>query len=379
MSKINYILGGDSITVFLDGNSYTINKQAPTYEMVLTAVRNNDVDALRNAVDIRKNVVQSFVDTGNSLVTITSDSGLYYGDYEITGLIATRIFDVLEAGLSATPMVRFIENLMKNPSKRAVDELYGFIDACRLPITEDGYFLAYKRVNENYTDVYTGKIDNSVGATPSMPRNMVNDDKEQTCSQGLHFCSYGYLQHYGGERIMVVKVNPADVVSIPVDYDNAKGRACRYEVVDEIPANEYQMPTYTIKDGYSPDYGYVNQDDAPENDGAISDDFIQEEIDFLTDDEVRDIVQAYRDNESVTHIAMDYGISRETVEHILHENNVDNRTGNNGNSTKLTITDVNKIRADLAMGDSLASIGRKYGVHPRTIGRIRDGEAWVNV
>ena len=30
---------------------------------------------------------------------------------------------------------------------------------------------------------------------------------------------------------MVVKINPRDVVSIPEDYDNAKGRCCRYEVV----------------------------------------------------------------------------------------------------------------------------------------------------
>jgi hypothetical protein len=32
----------------------------------------------------------------------------------------------------------------------------------------------------------------------------------------------------------VVKINPADVVAIPSDYANAKGRAWTYEVVDEI-------------------------------------------------------------------------------------------------------------------------------------------------
>ena len=32
---------------------------------------------------------------------------------------------------------------------------------------------------------------------------------------------------------MIVKINPADVVAIPSDYNNTKGRTCRYEVVSE--------------------------------------------------------------------------------------------------------------------------------------------------
>jgi hypothetical protein len=33
---------------------------------------------------------------------------------------------------------------------------------------------------------------------------------------------------------MILKINPRDVVSIPNDYNDTKGRACRYEVIDEI-------------------------------------------------------------------------------------------------------------------------------------------------
>jgi hypothetical protein len=36
---------------------------------------------------------------------------------------------------------------------------------------------------------------------------------------------------------VIVKINPRDVVSIPTDYNNAKGRACRYEVIGEVGAN----------------------------------------------------------------------------------------------------------------------------------------------
>jgi hypothetical protein len=78
---------------------------------------------------------------------------------------------------------------MENPSYRAVNELYGFLEKNRLPITPDGHFLAYKKVRDDYKDIHSGTMDNSVGKIVEMERNQVNDDKNQTCSSGLHFCS----------------------------------------------------------------------------------------------------------------------------------------------------------------------------------------------
>jgi hypothetical protein len=80
-------------------------------------------------------------------------------------------------------------------------------------------------------------MDNSIGKIVEMERNEVDDNKDQTCSTGLHFCSQDYLPHFGNgydSRVVILKINPADVVSIPSDYNNAKGRACKYEVVGEI-------------------------------------------------------------------------------------------------------------------------------------------------
>jgi len=86
-------------------------------------------------------------------------------------------------------------------------------------------------------DIHTGTFDNSVGKICEMHRNQVCDDKDNVCSYGLHFCSIGYLPHYASSdgtcRTMIVKINPRDVVSIPRDHNNSKGRCCRYEVVGE--------------------------------------------------------------------------------------------------------------------------------------------------
>ncbi len=143
---------------------------------------------------------------------------------------------MLEEDFPVDPLCNFLTNLKLNPSKRAVDELYGFLEKNSLPITPDGHFLAYKKVRDNYKDIHSGTFDNSVGQVCEMPRNEVNEDKDQTCSSGLHFCSLEYLPNFGygtGNRVVILKINPRDVVSIPSDYNNAKGRACRYEVIDE--------------------------------------------------------------------------------------------------------------------------------------------------
>ena len=53
------------------------------------------------------------------------------------------------------------------------------------------------------------------------------------------------MSHYGsngsGDKIVLVKINPADVVSIPDDYGFAKGRCCRYEVVADITDTDRKL------------------------------------------------------------------------------------------------------------------------------------------
>ena len=83
-----------------------------------------------------------------------------------------------------------------------------------------------------------------------MPRHKVDDRSENTCSHGLHFCSQSYLPHYAGGtgRILLLKIDPADVVSIPTDYNNAKGRACKYWVEADL-SREQQL---VVEDYTSP-------------------------------------------------------------------------------------------------------------------------------
>jgi hypothetical protein len=92
-------------------------------------------------------------------------------------------------------------------------------------------------------------MNNAPGQVLEMERNEVDDDQNRTCSTGLHFCSESYLSCFGDStsRTVIVKINPRDVVSIPNDYNNAKGRACRYEVVGELGVNPEEAFTAPVQ------------------------------------------------------------------------------------------------------------------------------------
>ena len=227
-----FIIQGSNVTVVIGNKPHTISKTHVTYQKVLDAIKAQDWDLVKNIIEPIK-VVLNY---GQGNVSVQGEQ-LFWKGKVMHNALTNRMIAMLQDGFPIEPLVNFMENLMTNPSKRAVDELYGFLEKNNLPITPDGHFLAYKKVRQNYFDCHTGTMDNSVGKVVEMERNEVDDNKDQTCSTGLHFCSHSYLSHFGGERVVIVKINPRDVVSIPNDYNNAKGRACRYEVIGEVGAN----------------------------------------------------------------------------------------------------------------------------------------------
>ena len=233
MSKaIPYLIQGANVILVIDGKSHTVSKSTHiAYGKIVDALKAQDWDALREHVEPAK----AIINFGKGYVSI-KDSNVSWKGQLFHNALSTRMIEMYQDGFPIDPMVRFMENLMKNPSKRSVDQVYGFLEKNKLPITEDGHFLAYKKVRTDYLDIYTSTVDNSIGVVVEMDRNLVDDNPESHCSTGLHFCSESYLGGFGGSHdpVMILKINPADVVSIPTDYNGAKGRCCKYEVVGEV-------------------------------------------------------------------------------------------------------------------------------------------------
>lgn len=308
-----------SIVLNLDGKPYSFTESHGNFKQIVTALLNGAWSKLADLVDVKKAIARYT----NGLVQILDSGELHYNNVPLHNALTTRILDAYNTGGDYEFLATFLNNLQQNPIQSARDEVYLFLDACNLPITEDGHFLAYKVVRNNYTDCYTGKFDNSIGSKPEMKPDDCDTNRHNHCSRGLHFCSRSYIEHFrhGDNRLMIVKVNPANVVSIPSDYNNAKGRAWIYEVVGEI-----------------------------------------------TDDS--DIKSPATDPNKVKLDLKPTAADRKATKAA---------TVTRASGSKLTESDVLGIRKMVGEGFSYAIVGAKFGVHRRTIERIAKGDAWKHV
>ena len=231
-----------NLTVVLNNQSYQVLPDHINYKMILEALPTATSDELLEIVDIEK-AVASFSD---GLVEIKNGQVTYEGEV-VHGSVSKRILEFMSKGLPFQPLVTFLKNLMENPSMQSQKELYDFLEHESLPITEDGYFLAYKAVRADYMDKYRGAFDNHVGNVCEMTRSKVDDDRSRGCSNGLHAGALNYVAGYGSvesnDKIVIVKINPKDVVSVPSDCNHEKLRTCRYEVVGEYQG-ELLKPLY---------------------------------------------------------------------------------------------------------------------------------------
>jgi hypothetical protein len=66
-----------------------------------------------------------------------------------------------------------------------------------------------------------------------MARHEVQDDPYNSCSTGLHVGTFNYARGFGDTRIRV-RINPADVVSVPHDGAGEKIRVCVLRVEEIV-------------------------------------------------------------------------------------------------------------------------------------------------
>lgn len=250
---------------------------------VMRPIVDRMVDELIDLVDVKTFIAK--VTEGRVQI---AEGEVRFDGRKITGVIVDRLLQCLQTNTDIRPVARFLDRVSNNPDITARDEIFLFLESGNMPLTDDGCFLAYKYVRDDYYSCHSGRgpgeVRNMVGDTPSMPREEVDKDRNNECSRGLHFCSFQYLDNRSaGSRIVVVKVAPEDVVSIPRDYNNSKGRTWRYVVVDEVlmsPALETRFADtpVTTNEGM-----YDNRDEAV----AASED-MDEEYEGYADEDLED-------------------------------------------------------------------------------------------
>ena len=238
---MNYIINNTAIVFFFDNKPVKVEKTAPEYTRILSAfdLPSGEQEEVINAILNER--VGEYEKDG---FTISPDSVSYDGE-TLPDILADKVRGIAAEGLPVKLFANFWENLNNNPSASSVRELYDFLAYKELPVTEDGFFIAYKGVASNGLSVCgntktkvlqgivddNGKIQNNVGDTIEVKRWDVDDNRDNGCSFGLHVGSMDYATTWG-EKTLVVKVNPADVVSVPNDCSCQKCRVSKYEVID---------------------------------------------------------------------------------------------------------------------------------------------------
>jgi hypothetical protein len=185
------------------------------------------------------------------------DGVLHFDGDPVYDGLASTIERYHREGRDATNLVRFMERLSANPSKRSREQLFNWTQAKELVIDTDGYIIGFKGVSQDLLSISSGtalvngvevegQIPNLVGTVISMPRSEVQDDPNIGCSTGLHVGSWDYASSFG-QVTLEVRIDPANVVSVPADCGFQKLRCCEYTVIAV-----HDDPTDDLSD-YEPD------------------------------------------------------------------------------------------------------------------------------
>lgn len=136
-----------------------------------------------------------------------------------------------------TKFMQHCGEVTKLGRNHTINELLDFLAKADLPIADDGYIVAYKRLQrsgDHFVDSHTRKVKQKVGSRVFMKDSMVDPNRRNQCSNGLHIGRRDYMNSFSGDVIIICKIHPKDVIAVPQDYSGAKMRCAGYNIVAEI-------------------------------------------------------------------------------------------------------------------------------------------------
>jgi hypothetical protein len=247
----------------------TIPDTHPNYKRILHAlVEGNDPTKYINIFAALEELASDRVIVSNGIV-------LFDGE-PVHDALSRTILRYTSEGRDTDNLVRFLERVNANPSRRSREQLWEWVQAADLHVDEDGCIVGWKSVQrvagepievfdpanpeadedgtvyiptESYRSHSTGtawvngvqhdgQIPYAIGDVVTIPRELVQDDPTVACSHGLHVGSFEYASTFHrGSPVMEVKVAPEHVVSVPRDSSCQKLRCEEFTVlgVQEIP------------------------------------------------------------------------------------------------------------------------------------------------
>lgn len=229
-------------------------------------------DLMAPVARVKRGIDSSFYLSDN---LVTQGGSVYFGKHLLENTLASHLLSLLDD--DNTPIneslwksyIKFLDNLHQNVDENIRKQLFRWMDyenkaGNGFGITDDGCIVGYKGCEGTILEpvsIFTGRaivdgvevegqIPNRVGSVISMPRSAVQFDPKVGCAQGLHVGTRDYAVQWA-PILLLVKVNPRDVVSVPYECESQKMRVCEYTVLkitDVLDEHKMYHPDETEED-----------------------------------------------------------------------------------------------------------------------------------
>jgi len=254
IDSVGYIVAKNSIIISAEGIKATFRKGTDDYDKALTHIRENNMDELRKMSTPGFNIAEY-----SHLEIYVHKGKLYRFGEDVEPRLASTILKLMDDGLPYEYLLNFWDRLKTNPEPSSVDQLYSFLLANSIPITPEGYIMAYKSVvkkkNGIMYDHHSGSVEYYLHKTVTMPREKVVCSPDTACGPGLHVGSYDYAESFRSNAdsiLLEVIVDPKNVVSVPKDCRQQKCRTCELFVSSickgEVTEAVYKPPKKAQKE-----------------------------------------------------------------------------------------------------------------------------------
>lgn len=255
-TTLSYVYTSDKIMLSINEKSWTITENHPRRREIFELIENTSttqeykIDKILSIID--RDIVSDFKSKTGAL-SIKNGELFYIGKslnndkHWVDEYVVERVLEFHQKQIPTSPLMNFIEKLYQNPSENSRKHLYRFLNKNGFAITGDGDFLGYRAVTNEFLDKRTLTFDNRPGNILSMLRENVDPDPSSSCSRGFHVGTMEYALNFANDtdRIILVRVNPADAVAVPT-HDSNKLRVCKFEVIREYTRGKpLSKPVYT--------------------------------------------------------------------------------------------------------------------------------------
>ena len=125
----------------------------------------------------------------------------------------------------------------------SVEDLLKFMERADMPIADDGSVIIYKVLRKKdgkYVDCHSGNVSQQIGSYVCMDEKLVDRNRNNECSMGLHVARRGYIKGFSGDVCVLAKLAPEDVITVP-PYEANKMRVMGYHILAELTPAQYDL------------------------------------------------------------------------------------------------------------------------------------------